>query len=532
MGGAGFHDRSMMRGGGDRRAYGRLMTTEGAGAGAAGETPAGPPEPASERYVRGPLRPGLLRSVRVRRARRLASHVFRAVDGLGVTGLGLGMLLWAASVPLSEVSVAQFVPFAGCVAVLVHVLRVCGAYRFDRAQRWARQVGTVVSLTLLVGLGGVGAALLLRAPEPTVRHLCWWALGSAGGLAVLHTCWWLLVSRWRSQHWLTPNVVLVGATPGARNLINEAIARRDINVLGIFDDRLARSPHTLLGVPVLGTVEALLTHRILPYVDLIVVTVDPRAIARVREIMNRLAILPNAMTMMVEQEEETARVAAVAHLADAPLAPLGRMIDPDRKAVAKRLQDLLLGVPLLLLALPLLGMAALAVRLDSPGPILFRQRRHGFNNEEIVVHKFRTMRPAETTDGTRSQRQVTADDDRVTRVGRVLRKTSIDELPQLVNVLRGEMSLVGPRPHAIGMRTRDVESAQLVADYAHRHRIKPGLTGWAAINGSRGPLHTQADVKRRVALDVEYIEHQSFLLDLKILALTLPRLLGDRSTVR
>jgi lipopolysaccharide/colanic/teichoic acid biosynthesis glycosyltransferase len=233
---------------------------------------------------------------------------------------------------------------------------------------------------------------------------------------------------------------------------------------------------------------------------------------------------------MVDQEDETARVAAIAHLADAPLAPLGRTIDPDRKAVSKRVQDLVVGIPMLLLGAPVLALAAIAVKLDTPGPVFFSQGRHGFNNEVIMVRKFRTMRH-EAAD-LRAERQVTANDDRVTRVGRFLRKTSLDELPQLLNVLRGEMSLVGPRPHAVGMRTGEVESAELVAEYAHRHRIKPGLTGWAAVNGSRGPLHLAADVKRRVALDVEYIERQSLWLDLKIMLMTLPSLLGDRSAIR
>ncbi len=147
-----------------------------------------------------------------------------------------------------------------------------------------------------------------------------------------------------------------------------------------------------------------------------------------------------------------------------------------------------------------------------------------------MVFKFRSMRhqPANAA----PMRQVTADDDRVTLVGRFIRKTSLDELPQLFNVIGGEMSLVGPRPHAIGMKTGDVESARLVAEYAHRHRLKPGVTGWAAIHGSRGPVDTPESVRRRVQLDVEYIERQSFWLDLYILVMTLPCLLGDRETVR
>jgi lipopolysaccharide/colanic/teichoic acid biosynthesis glycosyltransferase len=128
--------------------------------------------------------------------------------------------------------------------------------------------------------------------------------------------------------------------------------------------------------------------------------------------------------------------------------------------------------------------------------------------------------------------QVLDGDARVTRIGHFLRLTSLDELPQLLNVLRGEMSLVGPRPHAIGMKTGSEESARLVAEYAWRHRIKPGITGWAQINGSRGPVHTPEAVRERVALDIAYIERQSFWLDIYILLMTLPVLIGDRCVQR
>jgi exopolysaccharide biosynthesis polyprenyl glycosylphosphotransferase len=281
---------------------------------------------------------------------------------------------------------------------------------------------------------------------------------------------------------------------------------------------------------VLGNVETLVTHRITPFVDLIVVAVDPEATRRVREIAAKLAVLPNEVTLVVEPDGSQARRAVIDRLDESPLATLSGATDLERKAFAKRLQDLAISVPVLILISPLLAVLALLVKLDSRGPVFFRQRRHGFNNEEIVVWKFRTMR-TETTDA-RAEQQVTANDVRVTRVGRILRATSLDELPQLINVVRGEMSLVGPRPHAIGMKTGEVESARLVAEYAHRHRMKPGMTGWAAINGSRGPLHEPAEVQRRVALDVDYIARQSFWLDVWIMVMTVPSLLGDRSAVR
>jgi exopolysaccharide biosynthesis polyprenyl glycosylphosphotransferase len=355
-----------------------------------------------------------------------------------------------------------------------------------------------------------------------------WALTTTAGLIVLHGLWLTVIARWRRLGALSPNIVIVGATRNAQILIERALERRDMNVLGVFDDRLARSPDSVAGVPVLGGANALLTHRMTPYVDRIVLAIDPNAGQRVRDLTQRLNALPNPLTVLVDSDLGGDGV--LDRLANAPLASLDGPVDPDRRAFNKRMQDLLVGAVALVIAAPVMALVALAVRLDSPGPIFFRQRRHGFNHETIVVWKFRSMRH-EAADATAS-RQVCADDDRVTRVGRFIRATSLDELPQIFNVLSGEMSLVGPRPHAIGMKTGETESALLVAEYAHRHRIKPGMTGWAAIKGSRGPVDTEAQVRERVQLDIEYIERQSFWLDLWVIAVTIPVLLGDRAAVR
>ncbi len=476
------------------------------------------------------MRPRELRSVRVRQARRLASHVFRAVDSLALAVIALVVVDNVSDESVWQTPLSGVLPYVGGAAIVAHFLRTTGAYRFTRRRRLDVQLAHVVAITVAVGVVVAAIDQVLVEESGTVDDALTWAVATTATLITLHSVWWLLVRHWRAAGFLTPNIVLVGATARAETLITDAMAHGDINVIGIFDDRLNRSPLAILGVPVLGNTQALVTHRVAPHIDLIVVTVDPRATARVREITRRLSELPNDITLMVDQQDDRARVAAVAHLADSPLAPVGSVATAEHRAFAKRVQDLMIGVPLLVLASPVLAAVALVVKLDSRGPVLFRQRRHGFNNEEIMVCKFRTMRH-ETADATAS-RQVTAGDIRVTRVGRVLRKTSLDEVPQLLNVIRGEMSLVGPRPHAIGMKTGEVESATLVAEYAHRHRIKPGMTGWAAIKGSRGPLHDPDEVQRRVALDVDYIERQSFWLDVKIMLLTVPSLFGDRSAVR
>jgi lipopolysaccharide/colanic/teichoic acid biosynthesis glycosyltransferase len=188
-------------------------------------------------------------------------------------------------------------------------------------------------------------------------------------------------------------------------------------------------------------------------------------------------------------------------------------------AVFKTGADRVLAAVITLLLLPLLAGIALAIRLDSPGPALFTQRRHGFNNGEFDIYKFRTMRVAGADAGAALQQTVRGDP-RVTRVGRFLRKWSLDELPQLFNVLGGSMSLVGPRPHAVNMRTEQRLGHEITDAYPHRHRVRPGITGWAQINGARGATDTVEQLQRRITLDLHYIENWSPLLDVKILVLT------------
>lgn len=193
--------------------------------------------------------------------------------------------------------------------------------------------------------------------------------------------------------------------------------------------------------------------------------------------------------------------------------PLGRI---DR--AMKRIFDLALAIPAVLLLSPLLALVALAVKLDSRGPVLFRQTRIGRDNEMFEVLKFRSMR-AETSDGA-GHRSAARDDDRITRVGRIIRSTSIDELPQLFNVLNGDMSIVGPRPHALGSRAANKLFWEVDERYWHRHAAKPGLTGLAQVRGFRGATLVEADLANRLQADLEYLEHWTIWRDVKIILLT------------
>jgi len=472
---------------------------------------------------RGPLRPGQLTPARVRLQGRTVSLAFQAVDVAGCCAA-------AAAAYRVAGDHAHWTMFVAGPLFLLAGLSLAKAYGFKRRETLAAHLGRVVAAFAGAALGlSLIAGPLMGLASP-IGSLAVWAAVSLATLCALHALWWFSIRRGRANGRLTPNIVVVGATGAAHRLIAAALLSRDANVLGVFEDRLGRAPPDLQGVPVLGDTAALVDHRIMPYVDRIVITVPSKARARVREVIERLRVLPNEIVLLLDGEDAGYEDAAISRLADVPLEHISGPPTDQARAALKRAQDLVVGALALVVAAPVMAAIALAVRLDSPGPMLFRQRRHGFNNEEIVVWKFRSMR-VEAADA-RAVRQVSANDDRVTRVGRFIRRTSLDELPQILNVLKGEMSLVGPRPHAVGMRTGDVESARLVAEYAHRHRMKPGVTGWAAINGSRGPVDTPEAVRRRVALDVEYIERQSFWLDLYIIAMTLPCLAGDRKAVR
>jgi len=475
------------------------------------------------------MRPVRLAPTRSRLQRWTLGALFRFGDATALVATGLAAAAYIAHRDRSATVLTETLPFLVCGAVLMWCLVAVNAYALKAAEGLGRHL---IRVAAAQGMAGIGIAVLIaafRPPQGDAGLIFWFWLSSAA-LMGLHGLWWARVRAWRRNGRLTPNIVVVGATANAQRLIATALESGEAAVLGIFDDRLKDAPTRIAGVPVLGDTDHLIGHRIMPYVDRVVITVSSLAQRRVRELVERLAVLPNEIMLFVDHDGEAARAAALSRIAETPLARVAGEPGDERRALVKRAQDLVIGTLALVLALPVFALVAIAIKLDSPGPVFFRQRRHGFNNEEIVVWKFRSMR-AEAADPT-AARQVSKDDDRVTRVGRFIRKTSLDELPQIFNVLSGEMSLVGPRPHAVGMKTGETESARLVAEYAHRHRMKPGMTGWAAIKGSRGPVETPEAVRRRVSLDIEYIERQSFWLDLYIMAMTIPCLLGDAEAVR
>ena len=406
-----------------------------------------------------------------------------------------------------------------------------GAHKFAARETYVQHISIVLKASVMALGIWLTAALILKPLTFKPDTLAKAGLIATSGLLILHTLYYLFARRLHKKDALTPTIVMLGATESARRLIEENARSRELNILAIFDERLTRAPLNIHGVPIVGKLDSLLEWDNLPYVDRIVLTLPGTAAERKRQFTARMKRLPNRLAFVTDEFENFNHVKQrLTDIAAISVSDLGGSIRPTYQIVLKRITDVMVSLIALILGAPILLLIALLIKLDSPGPALFKQPRHGFNNRVFHVYKFRSMR--NDAADLKAAQQTVAGDARVTKIGRFIRKTSIDELPQLINVLRGDMTLVGPRPHAIGMRTGNTESYKLVEDYAHRHRMKPGMTGWAQINGSRGPLHNAADVRRRVELDVEYIQRSGFFFDWMIMFKTLPCLLGDSENIR
>jgi polysaccharide biosynthesis protein PslA len=471
-------------------------------------------------------------------ARLYRSAFGRAVEIVDIIGIILIAALVLKILTMDRLlasSLAATLPVSFGALALWWTLRENDLYNFPaRPNPFKRIWRTFGAIALAFPLGVLaGGMVAFSAGRPFGEGLYEAALVVfAAGLGVLitHFVASVLVGAMSAAGLFSLNIVIVGATKAAEKIVSDARESGDLNILGIFDDRRARAPSQIGGVDVMGDLTDLMAWEHLPSVDRVIVTVSSAAQSRVKHLVEKLRGMPNKLVLAIDMQGFDADGTTIGRIGNQPVAYVSGAPEDARRAFWKRVQDVCIGSLALVLLSPIMILVAIAIRLESKGPVFFRQTRHGFNNQPFLCWKFRSMR-TDMTDYKAAQ-QVTKDDPRVTKVGRFIRKTSLDELPQLFNVLMGTMSLVGPRPHAIGMKTGNVESEKLVADYAHRHRIKPGMTGWAAINGSRGPVDTSEDVQKRVTYDVAYIKGASFWFDIYIMAMTIPSLLGDKEAIR
>ncbi len=440
--------------------------------------------------------------------------------------------IWNAYIGINHKDfVAPFAAGLVGAAGFLFSLSLMKAHNFSPTETYGDHVKKVL-LASAAALGGwLSLALILRPDTFLPDALAVSGLMATGLLVLLHSVYHFYIKGRQKKGEYIPTIVMLGATETARRLIEENARTRELNILAIFDERLARAPHDIHGVPVVGRIQDMLEWEALPIVDRIVVTLPAEAEARKNVFVEQIRKLPNRIAFVSDEFEHLNHVQQrLSQIAEIGVRDITGKTNSDRHVFFKRIMDIGISGTALLLGAPILALIAVLIKLDSEGPVFFKQKRHGFNNRIFEVYKFRSLKVKDEDKDAKSQ--VMANDNRVTRVGRIIRKTSLDELPQLINVLKGDMSLVGPRPHAVGMHTGNVETYKLVDEYAHRHKVKPGLTGWAQINGSRGPLHDEESVARRIQLDMEYIERPNIFFDLLIIFKTIPCLLGDSDNVR
>jgi Undecaprenyl-phosphate glucose phosphotransferase len=334
---------------------------------------------------------------------------------------------------------------------------------------------------------------------------------------------WSIERAWLRSGKLTRRIIIYGGGENAAKLIQKLRSSQDhsFTIAGYFDDRPRsgnRQHPAMTAENYLGTIEDMIAYGRTHRVDQIIVAIPWSAEQRLLKICKTLRSLPVDVQLAPDFSGFHLLNSTITYMGGVTLFAVFSKPMNDWNYVIKTIEDRVLGTLLIIFVSPLLAVIALAIRRDSPGPIFFRQKRYGFNNQLIEVFKFRTMYVDQTDHN--GDVLTTKNDARVTRVGRFLRKTSFDELPQLINVLKGEMSIVGPRPHATGAKAADRLYEDVVDGYAARHRVKPGITGWAQVNGFRGETDTEEKIVKRVEHDLFYIENWTPMLDVKILCMT------------
>ena len=402
-----------------------------------------------------------------------------------------------------------FVQFgcAGALGVgLVLLLQVMRGYEFVSLRQPERVLPQLLGLGALCMAAGMAVIGALTAQQPLQMHSVLLAVG-VFGLAVAALRILLAVSlQWAEQSGgLRHRVAVLDLTPPGivldrRRLVEQIEAQRGFRcVVEVVapDDDTAEWPSV-----VVETVR---------WAEEILVVVVPRVTAAttLEKLLEALEIVPVPVGIAVPFEPASLGF-AITRMHEAPLGPVKRGV--------KRLLDIVVASLMLVFLGPLLIAVGIAVKLDSPGPVFFRQVRRGYNNRRFDALKFRSLRN-DMADPL-ANRLVTKDDPRVTKVGSILRRSSIDELPQLINVLKGDMSLVGPRPHPLNAKAGGRPYEEVVERFQRRYRVRPGITGWAQVNGLRGNTETEDDLLRRVDFDLDYIRRWSLWLDLLILLRT------------
>lgn len=434
-----------------------------------------------------------------------------AID-LPVFSLAFWFALYAA-VPSADFDPLNAMVWAVLAGVIfASTMAATGAYRSEVMANFLSFLNRTLVSVLPPAVG-----IILFAPIESERAAIIALLISLCSAILPTRLGYQIVVRWVIETGLVARrTVIAGGGEEAARLIRGVHARKDsdIRLYGIFDSRDdTRSPTQVLGVPKIGNYDDLIAFVRASEVDLVIIALPFFAEERIKWLLDEFRVLPVEIGLSSYSKNYDFNQNDGAYLKQ-----LSRSFSPECR-LTKRMFDIFFATIALVLLWPVMLLAAIALRLESAGPIIFRQLRHGYNDRVVEVFKFRSMY-VEATDASAEQ-VVTKGDPRVTKVGRFLRRSSIDELPQLFNVLKGDLSLVGPRPHAIKAQSSQKDLFTKIVDgYSARHRLPPGITGWAQINGWRGEIDSADKLRERYAHDLYYIENWSMWLDLNILLRT------------
>ncbi|MCG2840230.1 undecaprenyl-phosphate glucose phosphotransferase [Sandaracinobacter sp. RS1-74] len=449
----------------------------------------------------------------------LVVFAVRAVEFLTVILAGIvALYFWAHRIEESSIRVYGQSMLLGAL-IFALVAEIMGAYdvdcHFSVRKAWQRVMGSwVVTALFLVTIG-----FLMKVSEDYSRGWATtWFITSAVMLAGTRAAMTMWIRRLKGQGVFNSRVAIYGASAQGQKLAQyvRGNSKLTISLVGFFDDRRdGRVPVIVDDLPVFGTSDDLVAMIRDGLIDQVIVALPWSAEERIRQVVQKLVLTPVRIRLAPDLANFAFAHRPLVLLGDMPVITLFERPISGTDAIVKRAEDLLLTSLIMLFIWPVMLLTALAVKLDSPGPIFFRQPREGFNNQRFDVLKFRSMtHDLCQTDGVK---QATRGDKRVTRVGRIIRATSMDELPQLFNVLKGDMSLVGPRPHAPSTRANGRLFHEVVQTYAARHKVKPGITGWAQVCGWRGETDTEEKLVKRLEHDLYYIENWSVSFDIYIL---------------
>ena len=451
----------------------------------------------------------------------VVSGMVRGLDMMLIALLGAGLYQFyvkqfdfAASAPYLAVSVGF-----GLLATVL--FGAAGLYSIPSLRSPIAQFSRLaLSWTSLFALLVVGVFLLKAGTSFSRVWLIAWYLTGAVLLTVSRSVVAGLVRGWMKEGRLVRRAIVVGGGSDGEALLKRLEAENnDIRICGVFDDRAEGRVNTLVaGYPKLGSVAEISEFVRNTRIDLILVALPNRAEQRLLEVLRKVMELPVDIRLSSLAAKLRLSPRAYSYIGAIPFLDVADRPIANWAVVQKWLFDKVIASLALVALAPVMALTAIAIKLDSKGPVLFKQKRYGFNNELTEVYKFRSMYT--NLSDANAAKLVTKGDSRVTKVGKFIRKSSIDELPQLFNVLKGELSLVGPRPHALQAKAADKLYQDAVDGYFSRHRVKPGLTGWAQINGWRGETDTEEKIRKRVECDLYYIDHWSVALDLYILLKT------------